>query len=64
MKLYLLRLKGESVQKHIKALTEMFESSVIGDHVCEEDRVVYLLASLPELLSMLVTAFEANATVP
>ena len=59
-KLYSLRLKeGESVQEHIKSLTETFESlSVIGDSVSEEDRVVYLLASLPESFSMLVTAFE------
>ena len=56
---------GESVQKHIKSLTETFESlSVIGDPVSEEDRVVYLLASLPESFSMLVTAFEANAEIP
>ena len=65
-KLYLLRLKeGESVQKHIKSMTETFESlSVIGDPVSDEDRVVYLLASLPESFSMLVTAFKANAEVP
>ena len=30
----------------------------------EEDRVVYLLASLPESYNMLVTALEANAEVP
>ena len=62
--MYSLRLKGESVQKHIKALTEKFESSVISDPICEEYRVVYLLVSLPESLSVLVTVFEANATVP
>ena len=47
-KLYSLRLKdGESVQKHIKAMTEIFDGlSVIGDPVEEEDRVVHLLASL------------------
>lgn len=65
-KLYSLRLKeGESVQKHIKSMTETFESlSVIGDPVSDEDRVVYLLASLPESFTMLVTAFEASAEVP
>ena len=65
-KLYSLRLKeGDSVQQHIKSMTETFESlSVIGDPVSDEDRVVYLLASLPESFSMLVTAFEANADVP
>ena len=47
-KLYSLRLKeGESVQTHVKVMTELFEGlSVIGDPVGEEDRVVHLLASL------------------
>ena len=38
--------------------------SIIGDNVSDEDRVVYLLASLPESYDMLVTALEANAEVP
>ena len=65
-KLYSLRLKdGDSVHAHIKAMTEVFDAlSVISDPVSEEDRVVYLLASLPESYSMLVTALEANAEVP
>ena len=65
-KLYLLQLKdGESVQKHIKAMTEIFDNlSVIGDPIEEEDRVVHLLASLPESFGMLVTALEANTDVP
>lgn len=38
---------------------------MIGDSVTEEDRVVHLLASLPDLFNMLVTALEANLkTVP
>ena len=43
-KLHYLRLKeGESVQTHIKVMTELFEGlSVIGDPVKEEDRVVHL----------------------
>ena len=45
-KLFLLQLKeGGSVSEHIKAMTEAL--AVIGDMVTEEDRVVYLLASLP-----------------
>ena len=40
------------------------ELSAIGETVSEEDRVVYLLASLPESYSVLVTALEANADVP
>ena len=65
-KLYSLRLKeGESVQTHIKVMMESFEGlSVIGDPVGEEDRVVHLLASLPESFNMLVTALDANADVP
>ena len=65
-KLYSLRLKdGDSVHAHIKAMTEVFDAlSVISDPISEEDRVVYLLASLPESYSMLVTALEANAEVP
>ena len=60
------RLKdGDSVQGHIKAMTEIFDGlSVAGAPVSEEDRVVHLLASLPESYNMLVTAFEANPDVP
>ena len=62
-KLYSLRLReGESVHKHIKSMTELFEGlAVIGDPVTEEDRVVHLLASLPDSFNMLVTALEANS---
>lgn len=65
-KLYSLRLKdGDSVQEHVKARTEIFNGlSVIGDPVTDEDRVVHLLASLPDSYNMLVTALEANAEVP
>ena len=46
-------------------MTEIFDGlSIVGDPVTEEDRVVYLLASLPESYNMLVTALEANADVP
>ena len=46
-------------------MTEIFEElSVIDDTISEEDRVVYLLASLSDLFSVLVTAFEANQEVP
>ena len=65
-RLHTLRLKdGESIQEHIEAITETFnELSVIGDKIEDEDKVVYLLASLPESYDMLVTAFEANGDVP
>ena len=64
-RLHSLQLKeGQSVQEHVKALTEIFnELSVIGDNIDDEDRVVYLLASLPDSYEMLVTALEANTEV-
>ena len=48
-KLHSLRLKdGESVEDHIKTMLETFnELSIVGDAIKDEDRVVYLLASLP-----------------
>ena len=60
-----LRLReGDSVQKHVKEMTEIFNDlSVIGAAMDEEDKVVTLLLSLPESFDMLVTALEANATV-
>ena len=65
-KLHSLRLKeGASVQKHIKEMTELFnELAVIGAELDEEDRVVHLLASLPDSYDTLVTALEANEKVP
>ena len=42
-------------------MTEVFNSlSIVGDPISEEDQVVYLLASIPESYSMLVTALEAS----
>ena len=65
-KLFSLRLaEGGSVQQHIKCMSEICdEMSAISETVSEEDRVVYLLASLPESYNVLVTALEANADVP
>ena len=65
-KLFSCRLKeGESVQDHVKRMTEIFEElSVIGSPEENEDKVVYLLASLPKSFDMLVTALEANESVP
>ena len=46
-------------------MTKIFEGlSVVGDLVNEEDRVVHLLASLPESYNMLVTALEVKAEIP
>ena len=48
----------------MKEMTELFnELAVVGDKI-EEDRVVYLLASLPESFNTLVTALEVNKDVP
>ena len=65
-KLFSMRLADwGSVQDHVKSMTELCdELSVIVEPVKEEDRVVYLLASLPECYSVLVTALEASIEVP
>lgn len=65
-KLHSLRLKnGDLAQEHIKVMTELLDAlSVTGETVSEEDKVVYLLASLPVSYSVLVTALEANEDVP
>ena len=59
-KLFSLRLKeGQSVQQHVKVMTEVFGTlSVIGDPITEEDCVVHLLASLPEAYGMIVTQVQ------
>ena len=61
-----LRLKdGESMSDHIRSMTEIFhELAIIGAAMETEDQVVTLLASLPESYNVLVTALEANPTVP
>ena len=65
-KLFSMRLgEGSSMQDHLKAMTEVCdELSAIGEPVNDEDRVVYILASLPESYNVLVTALEASAEVP
>ena len=46
-------------------MTEPFsELAAIGGNLDEEDRVVHLLASLPESYDTLVTALEASERVP
>ena len=62
-KLYRLKLKeGGSVNEHIKTISEIFEElAVIGDALSDEDRVVHLLASLPDSYNALVTALEAQS---
>ena len=59
-RLYAVKLnEGQSIQKHIKTMTEIFdELAIIGDPLDEENKV-HLLASLPKSYDMLVTALEA-----
>ena len=46
-------------------MTEIFDGlSVVGDPISDKDRVVHLLASLPESHNVLVTVLEANEAVP
>lgn len=65
-RLHSLQLRdGKSVQDHIKAMTELFnELAIVGDAIEEEDRVVYLVASLPDSYNTLVTALEPREEVP
>ena len=64
-KLYSLRLlDGESVLEHVQKITELFNAlAAVGDPLSDEDRVVHLLASLPESFSVLVTALEVRPEV-
>uniref|UniRef100_A0A1X7TGU8 Uncharacterized protein n=1 Tax=Amphimedon queenslandica TaxID=400682 RepID=A0A1X7TGU8_AMPQE len=46
-------------------MTEIFNKlATAGNTIESDDRVVYLLASLPESYDVVVTALEANETVP
>ena len=50
-----------TVREYIKGMTETFdELSAIGDPTTDEDKVVYLLAGLPESYDVLVTALESG----
>ena len=56
---------GESMQDHVKTMTELFnELAIVGGAIEDEDQVVYLLASLPDSFNTLVTALEASEAVP
>ncbi len=65
-KLHSLKLaEGGSVQEHLKQITELMdELSIVDAPVKLEDRVMYLLESLPDSMSVLVTALEAGADIP
>ena len=53
-------LCSTSVEKLLKSLMKFLLSDNI-DNISEEDRVVHLLASLPDSFGVLVTALESNA---
>ena len=53
------------MQGHVKTMLEKCnELLIVGDAITDEDRIVYLLASLPESFNTLVTALESNPAVP
>ena len=46
-------------------MTEVFDAlPIVGDPVSDEDRVVHLLANLPDSFDMLVTVLGTNEKVP
>ena len=50
------------MKNHIKQMTEVFgELAVIDAAVSEEDKVVHILASLPDTYDVLVTALESGS---
>ncbi len=65
-KLLSLLLKEEdSVQVHTKRMMELFgQLAEIDSPLTEEEKVGYLLASLPDSFGVLVTALEASSEVP
>ena len=66
-KLFSMKLSDSgSMNEYIKKMTEIFdELAVIAETVSDEDKVVYLLAGLPESYDVLVTALESGSdTVP
>ena len=66
-KLFTMKLGDSgSVSEYIKRMTETFsELAVIADPISDEDKVVHLLAGLPESYYVLVTALESGSdTVP
>ena len=55
-----------SMRDYVKKMTEIFdELAVVAEPVSDEDKVVHLLAGLPESYDVLVTALESGSdTVP
>ena len=54
-----------SMREYIKMTEAFHELAVIAELISDEDKVVYLLAELPESYDVLVTALESRSdTVP
>lgn len=64
--LYRMKLKGKtSVHEHLCKFVKLFSDlATLGDAVQEEDKVILLLASLPESYNMLVTVLEIQEKMP
>ena len=55
----------DDLRSHFKEFVELFDAmAVIGDPVEDEDKVINLLASLPDNYGTMVTALEALENVP
>ena len=65
-KLYNTRMNNnDSLQSHLKIFSEIYESlAVVGSPMEDEDKVITMLASLPEKFSTVVTALETLENVP
>jgi DNA-directed RNA polymerase subunit N (RpoN/RPB10) len=65
-KLYSMKLsEGQSVHQLLKNFIELFdELAIIGEALDDEDKVIHLLASLPNDYNIIVTAMEAQDNIP
>ena len=63
-KLFSMKLSDSgSVNQYIKKMTEIFDGlAVVAEAVSDEDKVVHLLAGLPESYDVLVTALESGTS--
>ena len=59
-KVYSTRMSNsDSLQTHLKTFIEIFEAlAVVGSPLEDEDKVITMLASLPDKFSTVVTALE------
>ena len=56
---------GTSIQSPVKIFSEIFSNlAAIGDTLENDDKVFYLLCSLPEIFDMIVATFENSDNMP